>query len=150
LGSVSKQSNAAGYRAAWLAGDAGLVAAIAELRKHMGMMVPAPVQAALVAALADDSAVAQVRETYRRRREWLLDGIGQAGYQVEGSGAGLYLWFTTPDRQDGWQTVADLAALGILVAPGAFYGETGRSYVRMALTGDDAAIQEAAARLSGA
>ncbi|MDR2253049.1 MAG: aminotransferase class I/II-fold pyridoxal phosphate-dependent enzyme, partial [Bifidobacteriaceae bacterium] len=150
LYSLSKQSSAAGYRAAWLAGDPALLARIGELRKHMGLMTPAPVQAAAVAALADTGHVARVRETYRRRRVKLLDGIVRAGYVVEESGAGLYLWFTTPDRQDGWSTVADLAGLGILVAPGAFYGEAGRPYVRLALTGSDAAVAEAAARLEGA
>ncbi|MDR2372703.1 MAG: succinyldiaminopimelate transaminase [Bifidobacteriaceae bacterium] len=150
LGSLSKQSNAAGYRAAWVAGDPALIGRLAALRKHMGMMPPGPVQAAMAAALADRSHVARQRETYRRRRRVLLDGIGQAGYLVEGSGAGLYLWFTTPDRQDCWRTVADLASLGILVAPGAFYGAGGAAFVRMALTGSDAAVAEAAARLTAA
>jgi aspartate/methionine/tyrosine aminotransferase len=113
-------------------------------------MMPAPVQAALAAALADPGPVAEARRAYGRRRRMLLDGIVQAGYQVEGSGAGLYLWFAAPDWQDGWQTVADLAELGILVAPGAFYGDAGRPFARLALTASDAAAAEAAARLAGA
>ncbi|MDR1188708.1 MAG: succinyldiaminopimelate transaminase [Bifidobacteriaceae bacterium] len=149
LYSLSKQSNAAGYRAAWLAGDPALVKILIGLRKHMGMMMPAPVQAAMVVALADRDQVAKQRETYLRRRRVLADGIVQAGYLIEGSGAGLYLWFTTEDRQDCWRTVADLASLGILVAPGAFYGAAGRAHVRMALTGSDRDVAEAAARLSG-
>jgi aspartate/methionine/tyrosine aminotransferase len=143
-------STAAGYRAAWLAGDPALLARIAELRKHIGLMTPAPVQAALVAALGDQAHVAEARRAYGRRRRKLLGAIVQAGYEVEESGAGLYLWFTTPDRQDGWRTVADLASLGILAAPGAFYGEAGRPFARIALTGSDAAVAEAAARLAGA
>jgi aspartate/methionine/tyrosine aminotransferase len=113
-------------------------------------MMPGPVQAALVATLADPGEAARVREVYGRRRAKLLDGIVQAGYAPEGSEAGLYLWFTTPDRQDGWQTVADLAELGILVAPGAFYGEAGRAHARLALTASDGAVEEACARLAGA
>jgi succinyldiaminopimelate transaminase len=150
LYSLSKQSNAAGYRAAWVAGDPALIGRIAGLRKHMGMMMPAPVQAAMAAALEDSEHVAAQREAYGRRRRILLGAVREAGYQVEGSGAGLYLWFTTPDRQDCWQTVADLASLGILVAPGAFYGEAGRAFARMALTGSDRDVAEAAARLAGA
>ncbi|MDR2565865.1 MAG: succinyldiaminopimelate transaminase [Bifidobacteriaceae bacterium] len=150
LYSLSKQSNAAGYRAAWLAGDPALIARIAGLRKHMGMMMPAPVQAAMVAALEDQGHVAAQREAYGRRRRILMGAVREAGYQLEGSGAGLYLWFTTPERQDCWQTVADLAGLGILVAPGAFYGEAGQAFVRMALTGSDRDVAEAAARLAGA
>ncbi|MDR0627192.1 MAG: succinyldiaminopimelate transaminase [Bifidobacteriaceae bacterium] len=149
LYSLSKQSNAAGYRAAWLAGDPSLLGRIAGLRKHMGMMMPGPVQAAMVAALADQSSVESQRKVYARRRRVLADGIGQAGYLIEGSQAGLYLWFTTPDRQDCWQTVADLASLGLLVAPGAFYGEAGRAHARMALTASDQTVAEARARLIG-
>ncbi|MDR3359951.1 MAG: aminotransferase class I/II-fold pyridoxal phosphate-dependent enzyme [Bifidobacteriaceae bacterium] len=150
LGSLSKRSSAAGYRAAWLVGDPALLARIAELRKHIGLMTPAPVQAALTAALADQAHVAEARRVYGRRRARLLGAVTQAGYEVAESGAGLYLWFTTPDRQDGWLTVADLASIGILVAPGAFYGEAGRPFARMALTATDAQVAEAAGRLSAA
>ncbi|MDR0366007.1 MAG: succinyldiaminopimelate transaminase [Bifidobacteriaceae bacterium] len=150
LYSLSKESNAAGYRAAWLAGDPELVGSITGLRKHMGAMMPTPVQAAVVAALGDRRHVAAQRELYRRRRAVLLSALEQAGYVVEQSTAGLYLWFTTSNGQDGWQTVADLAALGILVAPGEFYGAAGAAHVRMALTGSDAMVAEAAARLTGA
>jgi succinyldiaminopimelate transaminase len=150
LGSLSKQSNAAGYRGAWLAGDPSLLGRIAETRKHMGLMTPAPVQAAMVAALEDPESVAAQRRVYARRRAVLLEAVTGAGYTVEESGAGLYLWFAAPGGQDGWETVADLASLGILVAPGAFYGEAGRRFARMALTGTDAAVAEAAGRMSGA
>jgi succinyldiaminopimelate transaminase len=147
--SVSKRSNMAGYRAGFVAGDPAIVMELLGVRKHLGMMMPTPVQAAMVAALADTGHVAQQRQAYARRRRILADGIVQAGYLIEGSGAGLYLWFTTEDRQDCWQTVADLASLGILVAPGVFYGHAGRAHVRMALTGSDRDVTEAAARLSG-
>ncbi|MDR1118785.1 MAG: succinyldiaminopimelate transaminase [Bifidobacteriaceae bacterium] len=150
LYSVSKQSNAAGYRAAWMAGDPAVLRPVLELRKHMGLMMPAPVQAALAAALGDREHVAAQRRVYGRRRALLLDAVQGAGYVVEGSEAGLYLWFRAPDGQDGWATVADLASLGILTAPGAFYGEAARPFARMALTCSDAAAAEAAARLAGA
>ncbi|MDR1394193.1 MAG: succinyldiaminopimelate transaminase [Bifidobacteriaceae bacterium] len=150
LYSLSKQSNAAGYRAAFLAGDPVLVDQMRQLRRHIGLMMPAPIQAAMIAALADDAAVAAQRRTYQRRRLQLLAALTGAGYLVEGSEAGLYLWFTTPGAQDGWRTVADLASLGILAAPGEFYGTAGQAYCRMALTASDAAVAEAAARLAGA
>jgi succinyldiaminopimelate transaminase len=150
LGSASKQWSAAGYRAAWLAGDPALVGRIAEIRKHMGMMSPTPIQAALVAALDDDASVDAQRERYGRRRVTLRHALEEAGYQVEGSEAGLYLWFTTPGGQDGWRTVEDLADLGILVAPGAFYGPGGANFARLALTAPDDSVAEAAARLAPA
>jgi len=149
--SLSKQSNLAGYRAAFVAGDRALVAGLLEARKHAGMIVPGPVQAATVAALGDDAHVAEQRARYAHRRALLRAAVEGAGYAVDGSQAGLYLWVRPQHgAQDGWATVADLAGLGILVAPGAFYGPAAAGHVRMALTAPDDRVAEAAARLSGA
>jgi succinyldiaminopimelate transaminase len=147
--SLSKQSNLAGYRAAFVAGDPALVAQLLEVRKHAGMIVPGPVQAATTAALSDDEHVAAQRAVYARRRRVLRAAFESAGYAVDISHAGLYLW-VRPEAggQDSWATVADLAGIGILVAPGAFYGDA--EHVRVALTASDERIAEAAARLSGA
>ena len=150
--SLSKQSSMAGYRAAFVAGDPALVADLLATRKHLGMIVPAPVQAAMVAALSDDTHVAAQRDVYARRREVLVAALGDAGLQVDHSEAGLYLW-SRPAGDDGgdcWRTVSDLADLGILVGPGAFYGPEGAGHVRVALTATDERVHEAAARLSGA
>ena len=149
--SLSKQSNLAGYRAAFVAGDRALVSRLLEVRKHAGMMVPAPVQAAMVAALDDDAHVAEQRARYGRRRRALRDALEGAGFEVDGSAAGLYLWTRAAGAgQDCWRTVADLADLGILVAPGAFYGPAGARHVRIALTASDESVARAVARLTGA
>jgi succinyldiaminopimelate transaminase len=145
LGSLSKRSNLAGYRAAFVAGDPVLVERVHEVRRHAGMIVPAPVQAAMAAALDDDAHVAEVRAAYRARRERLLPALAAAGLRVEHSEAGLYLWAT--DGRDCWETVADLAGRGILVAPGAFYGPRGSRHVRIALTATDERVAAAATRL---
>ncbi|WP_159806291.1 succinyldiaminopimelate transaminase [Cellulomonas citrea] len=146
--SLSKQSNLAGYRAAFVAGDRALVGRLLELRKHAGLIVPGPVQDAMVAALGDDEHVAAQRERYRRRRQVLRAAFEQAGYVVDGSAAGLYLWVRPEGVQDCWATVRDLAQLGILVAPGEFYGDS--RHVRVALTATDERIGQAAARLNAA
>ena len=147
--SLSKQSNLAGYRAAFVVGDPALVSRLLEVRKHAGMIVPGPVQAATAAALGDDEHVAAQKAVYGRRRHVLRSAFESAGYAVDRSHAGLYLWVRPESGgQDSWATVADLAGLGILVAPGAFYGD--RDHVRVALTATDDRIAEAAARLSGA
>lgn len=149
--SLSKQSNLAGYRAAFVAGDPALVGRLLEVRKHAGMMMPDPVQAAAAVALADDDHVAVQVERYRRRRRLLLAALDDAGLVVDGSAAGLYLWVRMPGPGQGsWQTVADLADLGILVAPGTFYGPAGGRHVRIALTASDESVARAAARLTGA
>ena len=148
--SLSKQSNLAGYRAGFVAGDQRRVAALLEVRKHAGMMLPGPVQAAAAVALADDAHVDAQVERYRRRRTALLGALTQSGFVVDGSDAGLYLWVRAPgDGQDCWQTVADLADQGILVAPGAFYGPSGVRHVRVALTASDEAVARAVVRLTG-
>jgi succinyldiaminopimelate transaminase len=149
--SLSKQSNLAGYRAAFVAGDPALVAALLETRKHAGMIVPGPVQAAMTVALGDDGHVTAQRARYRARRLALVGALDAAGLELDGSQAGLYLWARPAGtEQDCWTTVWDLAALGILVAPGAFYGAAAAGHVRLALTATDERVAEAVGRLSGA
>jgi aspartate/methionine/tyrosine aminotransferase len=143
--SLSKRSNLAGYRAGFVAGDAALVARLLEVRKHAGMIVPAPVQAAMVAALGDDEHVIEQRARYASRRALLLDSLIAAGFTVDDSAAGLYLWSTRDE--DCWDTVGWLAERGILAAPGSFYGAAGSRHVRIALTATDERITAAASRL---
>ncbi len=144
--SLSKRSNLAGYRAGFVAGDPALVAELLAVRKHLGMMVPAPVQAAMAAALDDDRHVAEQRARYQARREVLLAAFGAAGFTVGHSEAGLYLWATRDEPC--WDTVEWLAERGILVAPGDFYGPAGARHVRIAITATDERVAAAAARLS--
>jgi len=143
--SLSKRSNLAGYRAGFVAGDPALIRELLAVRKHAGMMVPAPVQRAMVAALSDEDHVAQQRARYGRRRAVLRDALEGAGFRVEHSAAGLYLWITRDEPCSA--TVDWFAARGVLVAPGAFYGPTGERYVRVALTATDERIRAAVNRL---
>ncbi len=142
--SLSKQSNLAGYRAAFVAGDVALVRQLLEVRKHAGMIVPWPVQRAMLAALGDDDHVAEQKARYAARRTSLLDTVGRAGFRVDASEAGLYLWCTRDE--DAWASVAWLAERGVLVAPGAFYGAAGARHVRVALTATDERVAAASAR----
>jgi succinyldiaminopimelate transaminase len=145
--SLSKRSNLAGYRAGFVTGDPKLVAQLREVRKHAGGMVPLPVQAAMTAVLGDDAHVRVQRERYARRRQLLLAALRDAGFTVQHSEAGLYLWATR--HEPCWETVDHLAGLGILVAPGSFYGPTGDRHVRVALTASDEAVRAAGERLTG-
>lgn len=143
--SLSKSSSLAGYRAGFVAGDADVVSELLAVRKHAGMMVPGPVQAAMVAALDDDEHEAEQRSRYAGRRDLLLAALRAAGFTVDHSAAGLYLWATRdePCRQ----TLDWFAQRGILVAPGEFYGQAGSKHVRVALTATDERIQTAVERL---
>jgi succinyldiaminopimelate transaminase len=145
VSSLSKQSNLAGYRAGFVAGDGDIVGELLAVRKHLGLLPPAPVQAAMVAALSDDAHVAVQRERYRARRETMLAALEGAGFRIDESTAGLYLWATR--GEDAWATVGALADHGILVAPGPIYGTAGARHVRVALTATDTDIAEAARRL---
>jgi succinyldiaminopimelate transaminase len=145
--SLSKQSNLAGYRAGFVAGDPAIVRRLLEIRRHAGMIVPSPVQAAMVAALGDDASVRRQKERYRARRALLLPALERAGFRVEDSEAGLYLWATRDE--DAWASVGWLAERGVLVAPGTFYGPGGARHVRVALTAPDERVAAAAERLTG-
>jgi len=144
--SLSKTSSLAGYRAGFVAGDPTVVAELLAVRKHAGMMVPTPIQAAMVAALDDDAHELEQRQRYGRRRALLLPALQSAGLTVDDSEAGLYLWATRgePCRD----TLAWLAQVGILVAPGEFYGPRGSHHVRVALTATDERIAAAVQRLT--
>ncbi|AWV48052.1 N-succinyldiaminopimelate aminotransferase [Mycobacterium leprae Kyoto-2] len=144
--SLSKSSSLAGYRAGFVAGDPDLVAELLAVRKHAGMMVPTPVQAAMVAALGDDAHEREQRDRYARRRDVLLPAVVSAGFTVDHSEAGLYLWASRgePCRD----SVEWFAQRGILVALGEFYGPGGCQHVRVALTASDERIAAVVARLS--
>ena len=143
--SLSKQSNLAGYRAAFVAGDTRLIGQLLEARKHIGMIMPGPVQAAMVVALGDAAHVAEQRSRYGARRVTLSKALVAAGFSIDDSVAGLYVWATR--GEDAWQSVAWLAERGIVVAPGSFYGPRGAKHVRVALTASDEHIDAAALRL---
>ena len=149
LYSLSKQSNLAGYRGALIYGDPALVAPIVSVRKHSGLMVPAPVQHAMAVALNDTEHVERQRSVYAVRRALLLEALADAGLDVDpDTAAGLYLWVADPaNPTDSWALVNRLAELGILVAPGDFYGTAAHGRVRVALTATDERIQAAASRI---
>lgn len=161
LYSLSKRSNLAGYRAAFAAGDQKIISRLLHVRKHAGMMMPAPVQAVMETLLRDDAHVIEQRERYRRRRDLLMPALRAAGFRIDDSEAGLYLWATNPELVDGSSDASNTSAdevgacrlvnwfseRGILVAPGTFYGSGGNDHVRIALTATDEDIAAASKRL---
>lgn len=146
--SLSKRSNVAGFRAGWVAGDPAIVSDLLEVRKHAGLMVPGPIQEAMVPLLADSEHVAEQRSRYLARRALLRPALEAAGFRIDHSTGSLYLWATRDE--DCRASVDFLADLGILVAPGDFYGPAGGRHVRVALTATDERIAAAAERLHAA
>lgn len=159
--SVSKESNLAGYRAAFVAGDQNLISALLAVRKHCGQITPAPVQNALTQVLSERSQVKEQVERYGRRRRILSAALEHAGFKVaEECEAGLYLWVfdpadnadeaaesVTPGRGADWRLLDRMARLGLIVAPESFYNSRPGSHVRVALCVSDQEIQETAKRL---
>ncbi len=144
--SLSKRSNLAGVRVGFYAGDPELLSYLREVRKHVGMLVPGPAQAAGVAALGDEDHVLVQRDRYRRRLERLATILGSwAGLDVPLPAGGFYLWF---DTGDGWAFAERLMAEGgALVSPGDFYGAGGAHDVRAAVVQPDDRIELIARRL---
>jgi succinyldiaminopimelate transaminase len=146
--SLSKQSNMAGYRAAFIAGCRESIARLTNVRKHAGLMLPAPLQAAMIAALDDDEHVGAQKARYRARRDVLRPALVAAGFRIDRSEGGLYLWAT--EGRDAWDSIARLADLGILGGPGHFYGVHHPEHIRLSLTAADERIGAAAVRLRAA
>ena len=143
--SLSKQSNLAGYRAAFVAGCSKPISRLTVVRKHAGMMLPGPVQHAVTVALGDHEHVDAQRERYRASRQLLKPALEAAGFRIDHSEAGLYLWAT--EGRDAWESIDRLAGLGILAGPGHFYGTHFPEHVRVSLTASDERIAAAARRL---
>jgi succinyldiaminopimelate transaminase len=147
--SLSKRSNMAGLRAGFVAGDGELVAYLGELRKHGGLMTPDPVQAAATAALGDDEHVREQQLRYAKRRALALGALEAWGLVHDGGPSTFYLWLRRREGpSDGWAITADLAATGLLVAPGDFYGDAGAGHARLALTVTDDRLALACDRLA--
>jgi aspartate/methionine/tyrosine aminotransferase len=144
--SLSKRSNLAGYRCAFVAGDPGLVGELLAVRKNLGLQLPGPQQVAMAAALDDDEHVVEQHARYAARRARLREALEGCGFRVDHSEASLYLWCTR--EEDCWGTVSWLADRGILVAPGSFYGAAGARHVRVAFTATDERVGAALERLS--
>ena len=145
--SLSKRSNLAGVRAGFYAGDADLVHYLAEVRKHVGLMVPGPVQAAAIAAWGDDAHVDVQRATYRARLEAMAAALGTVGIEAPLPAGAFYLWAAAPDG-DAWALTRHLATIaGVLVSPGEFYGPDGSAFIRVAVVQPDDRIALVADRL---
>lgn len=143
--SLSKRSNLAGYRCAFVAGDPAVVGELLAVRKNLGLMMPGPQQHAMAVALDDDAHVEEQHARYAARRADLRSALERAGFRIDHSEASLYLWATRDEPC--WETLAALAGLGILVAPGEFYGAAGDRHVRVAFTATDERVAAAVERL---
>ncbi len=144
--SLSKRSNMAGMRVGFMAGDEGLIHYLGEVRKHAGLMIPGPIQAAAAVALADDDHVDEQLARYAERRALWIDWLDRSDLVHDGGPGTFYLWIRSRDETSAipvrgvadehiraWELAARFAETGTLVAPGDLYGERQAHHVRVAL-----------------
>lgn len=147
LYSLSKQSNMAGYRTALLAGDAQIISRMTAFRKQLGLIMPGPVQAAMVAGLRDTASVRAQHNRYHDRLGELVCALRGYGYRVDMPQGALYVW-TKAKSADCWTDMEALASIGIIASPGEFYGAP--EYLRFSATATDEQIHRACERLAQA
>ncbi len=154
--SLSKRSNLAGVRAGFYAGDPDLVGFLLDVRKHAGLMVPGPVQAAATVAFDDDQHVIEQRRRYAERLAFLAGVLAGSGVPAPQPAGGFYLWVPVPDRFAGdgstgaWALTESLAMVGgLLASPGDLYGPDGSGHVRVAVVQPLDRLEVAAERLAG-
>jgi acetylornithine aminotransferase len=150
VNTLSKRSSMPGYRSGFAAGDPALIAALKRYRPNVGVAPQEFVQRAAVAAWGDESHVEEVRARYRAKRDVLLPALLARGLRPAGGDATFFLWLSLPPEAagDSERFAMDLLQLGLVVAPGAFFGPAGEGFVRVALVPTVERCAEAAARLT--
>jgi succinyldiaminopimelate transaminase len=144
---LSKRSSMTGYRSGFVAGDPELIGALRAFRPTVGTAPQEFVQRAAIAAWDDEAHVERTREAYGRKREILLEALGETRIRVAGSEATMYLWLEVPGGGSSEAFATGLLEHGIVVAPGAFFGPAGEGYVRIALVPTEDECRSAAAIL---
>jgi acetylornithine aminotransferase len=130
---LSKRSSMTGYRSGFAAGDPELIAALRAFRPTVGTAPQEFVQRASIAAWRDERHVVETRARYLRKREIVGGALARAGLRVAGDAATMYLWVEVPRGEASEAFATRLLELGVVVAPGAYLGEAGEGYVRVAL-----------------
>ncbi len=149
--SLSKRSAMTGYRIGWCAGDAELISLFGKVKTNVDSGAPFFVQAAAIAALGDETHVAEFRAEYRQKRDLLVEAFEAAGLPRCEPEAALYLWQRAPEGLDG-VTFAELLLdpeIAAVTLPGSALGQTeaGRHYVRLALVPSVAECEQVASRI---
>ena len=146
--SLSKRSNLAGVRAGFYAGDPELVGYLQLVRRHAGLIVAGPVQAAAAVAWSDDVHVEAQRDRYARRLEMVRTALLAAGLHVAQPEGSFYLWVSKPGVADGWELAGELAdRAGLIASPGELYGDAVLDHVRIAMVQPDERLALVCARL---
>ncbi len=152
VNTLSKTYSMAGFRVGFALGNERLIAALARVKSYLDYGAYTPVQGAAAAALnGPPECVAEMRETYKHRRDVLVDCFTKAGWAVPKPSASMFCWAPLPEKFQHLGSVDFAKRLmegaEIAVAPGAGFGEYGDGYVRIALVENEQRIRQAARNL---
>jgi acetylornithine aminotransferase len=122
-----------GYRSGFVAGDPTIIAALKQFRPNVGTAPQEFVQRASVVAWGDEEHVGRARAAYAEKRRLFLEFFERVGLRDAGGPATMYLWVATPPGISSETMATRLLEHGVIVAPGAFLGDSGEGYIRFAL-----------------
>jgi alanine-synthesizing transaminase len=154
LYTLTKGHSMAGWRVGFVVGNADAIAALGKLKSYLDYGTFQPIQIAAIIALNEgDDYVAEVNEVYRRRRDTLIDGLGQAGWQIEAPLGTMFVWAEIPEpfREMGSLDFAIhlLEEAKVAVSPGIGFGPSGDRHVRFALVENQQRIRQAVRGIRG-
>jgi alanine-synthesizing transaminase len=150
--SMSKTYSMPGWRIGFAVGNERIIAALARVKSYLDYGAFTPVQVAATAALnGPDDCIREMRETYKRRRDVLVESFGRAGWDVPPPRASMFAWAPIPEPFQGLGSVEFSTLLvekaEIAVSPGIGFGERGEGHVRIALVENEQRIRQAARNL---
>lgn len=146
--SMSKTYAMPGWRVGFAAGNRTLIRALGRIKSYLDYGAFTPIQVAAAAALnGPQDCVAEIRATYKARRDVLIRGLSQAGWEVPSPDASMFVWAKIPERFSNLGSLEFskrlLAEAGVAVAPGLGFGEYGDTHVRIALVENEHRIRQA-------
>ncbi len=135
---LSKTYNMAGWRVGFVVGNADVIQGLRTLKTNLDYGIFAAIQKAAETALQlPDKYIKEVQERYSTRRDFLIKGLGELGWEIPPSKATMYLWLKTPVGQGSTEFALDvLQNTGVVLTPGNAFGEAGEGYVRVSLIAD--------------
>ena len=147
--SMSKTFSMAGWRMGFAVGNERIIAALTRVKSYLDYGAFTPVQVAATAALnGPQDCIKEVRDTYRKRRDVLVETFGRAGWDIPPPAASMFAWAPLPEkfREIGSMQFATLMVekSGVVVSPGVAFGEHGEGYVRIAMVENEQRIRQAA------
>jgi aspartate/methionine/tyrosine aminotransferase len=146
--SFSKTYAMTGWRVGYVAAPSWLAPTLGKLQEPLLSCLPAPCQAAAVAALTGpQDVVAAMRETYRARRDLVVDLLGSASWPVRVPDGAFYLLVPLADGVDGRAAAFDLVDHGVATAPGTAFGDVARDHLRVSLASSEADLRRGIGRL---